>query len=179
MLGFSPLASAPLGDDGVILSQLVSVSITASSSVQASAVVTVNSSIEITASSSVQASAVVPVNSSIEITASSDTQASAVILFAAYCQIQPTSDAQVSAFSLFGADVVSIGTALVNVAAQRRTDASLQINAQSILVAEMRKKWEDALAEAEDWQPVVAPNGTWVPQAAHGETWSTIGSMAA
>jgi len=201
MLGFSPLASAPLGDDGVAGPVLnADIQLAASSALAASAEIIRDVSEVIAGQSAVSVTAIRSLASTISVVAVSEMSVACLRL----ADVSVTLPAlfalstgsicvkNVSAFATCVSDLTFNGQTTKNsgniyglcisdlsTTAYYIRQAAPQIAANSSLVAQMRLKWEDTAAQPEIWIASENTAGTWVPQAAHGETWSTIGSMAA
>jgi len=201
MLGFHPLAAAPLGDDGVsglILNEEIQISANSALTVYVEIIRDVSE--VIAAMSAASVTVVRPLASTISVAAVSEMSVACLRL----------ADASVTLPALFALSTGSIcvknvsafATCVSDLTANSLTtqnsgniyglcvsdlsattyyirQAAPQISANSSLVAQMRLKWEDTAAQPEIWTASENTAGIWVPQASQPETWSTISTMAA
>jgi len=196
MLGFSPLASAPLGDDGVVSEA----AILASASTSATCVVNVSgarvaqgaavstSALTTAATANVLSAVLASASASAALTASSSaayvfdvasaasaaltTSAAAASISTASASASSTANVIASALATKSGRASSAIALTGRVRGGSAVNVSASVTAHAAVIAFARYKWEDAARPVDVWTDAPAAGGDWTVKAKTDKNWS-------
>ena len=174
MLGFSPLASAPLGDDGAVAEAtiLASASTSVACVVNASVQIIVQGAATSASALTATANALLSTPASAATSAALATSASAVSFTAASASASLATSITASALSTRSGRAFAAIALTGRVRGGSAVNVSASVTAHAAVIAFARYKWEDAARPVDVWTDAPAAGGDWTVKAKTDKNWS-------
>ena len=174
MLGFSPLASAPLGDDGAVAEAtiLASASTSVACVVNASVQIIVQGAATSASALTATANALLSTPASAATSAALATSASVISILTASASASSTANVIASALAIKSGRASSALALTGRVRGVSEVNISASVTAHATVIAFARYKWEDAARPVDVWTDAPAAGGDWTVKAKTDKNWS-------